>query len=82
MYYKYTEGEPIMECVTDCIIEYPISKVVCIMAEPEIMMDFTPELKKLEYLKRNSDFNGNLVGDMVMPWPMYPRKMLIDFTVC
>jgi len=70
-----------MECVTDCIIEYPISKVVCTMGEPLCMMDFTPELKNLEYNLKKSDYNGVLTGDMIMPWPLYPRKMLINFTV-
>jgi hypothetical protein len=29
MFYRYNDGDPIMDMVTDCIVDYPMSKVIC-----------------------------------------------------
>jgi len=75
MFYKYTEGDPIIDVVTDCIIDFPMSKVLCSMAEKECMEEFTPELEGISYQKRKSDYNACMRADFIFPWPMYKRDL-------
>lgn len=45
------------------------------------MMDFTPELTNIHNVKISSDCNRIMSVDMILPWPMYKRKMLMSVAV-
>merc|ERR1712032_1720709 len=66
--------------MTDCICEGGMGPTVSTYDNFEILNEIMPDFKNMKLIKRVTDTKKILYAEQAMPWPMWPRDMVFNFT--
>lgn len=78
--YKQEEGCTLISILSECIVEAPLINVLCLFAEIDVFQDWMPDMTEAVNLKPVTDFRGLYRCRQAMPWPIWPRDMIISVT--
>jgi|LauGreDrversion4_2_1035121.scaffolds.fasta_scaffold196614_2 hypothetical protein len=78
IYYKFEPGSYLCSLYLEKVIEAPMINLMSILAEAQLYNQWVPMTRKSEVIASVSHFRKAGLFEYSLPWPLYPRSMLIQ----